>query len=56
MPSAAPESPVQAALVPQYQPVYVSSRIRMPTKGCVASKQGTFDLGYIASRRPTMNY
>jgi hypothetical protein len=56
MPSAASDSPVQAAPVPQYQPVYVSSGVGMTTEGYVASEQGTFDPGYVASRGPTIDY
>jgi hypothetical protein len=56
MPSAAPESPVQAAPVSQHQPVYVSSGVGMATEGYGASEQETFDAGYIASGGPTMDY
>jgi hypothetical protein len=56
MSSAAPGSPVQAAPVPQHQPVYVSSRAGVTTEGYVASEQGTFDPEYIASGGPTMDY
>jgi hypothetical protein len=56
MPSAAPENPVQAAPIPQYPPVYVSSGVGMATEGYAASEQGTFDPGYIASGGPTRDY
>lgn len=56
MPSAAPENPVQAAPVPQYQPLYVSSGVGMTTEWYAASEQGTFDPGYIASEGPTRDY
>jgi hypothetical protein len=56
IPSAAPEIPVQAPPVPQYQPVYASSGVGMTTKGYAAAEQEAFDPGYIASGGPTIDY